>query len=128
MHQLEETGAIHRQLAARARKSPSRLVLSAPLFSVGYILLLIGAARLVAASLGWSANLLLVGLGILHVALGIIVVTIGMEPAIADAPLPAAGMREMAPERADTLITQPRHTSVAVLQPPAFPPRTRLSS
>lgn len=121
---------IRQQLAGTSR-APLRLAVSALFFTAGYVLLLMGLARLLAFSLGWNANLLVVGLGALHIALGIIVVTVatGQAGAVDDAPFSAAETPEMALERADTLIMNhpPRHDSEAVLRPPAFPPRTRVS-
>jgi hypothetical protein len=126
---LTYAAGIRRRLA-QASSSPVQRVVSAPLFTVGYILLLIGLARLVALGLGWSANLFLVGLGALHVALGIIVATAAIEsagPADETSRL-AVDTPQTALERADTLVTNPpRNGDVAALEPPEFPPRTRLS-
>jgi hypothetical protein len=127
---LTYAAAIRRHLAQTTR-SPIQRVVSAPLFTVGYILLLIGLARLVALGLGWSANLFLVGLGALHVALGIIVATAAVEPADPgdETSFQAADTLQMALERADTLVTDPPRARAvaAALAPPEFPPRTRLS-
>jgi hypothetical protein len=126
---LSYTAGIRRHLA-QAGRSPVQRVVSAPLFTVGYILLLIGLTRLIALRLGWSANLLLVGLGAVHVALGIIVATAAIGPVgpADETSPPAVDTPQMALERADTLVTNPpRIGAIAALAPPAFPPRTRLS-
>lgn len=131
MSKLDYAALIRRPIAGSSR-SPLRMVVSAPLFTVGYIFLLIGLARLAATALGWSANLFLVGLGALHLALGIIVATAATTPAeaVGEAPFTGPETQDMALERADTLIMNrpPTHDGAAVLPPPAFPPRTRVSS
>jgi hypothetical protein len=126
---LSHAGGIRRHLA-QTSGSPVRRIVSAPLFTVGYILLLLGLTRLIALGLGWSANLLLVGLGALHIALGIIVATAAVGPAgpADETSPPAVDTPQMALERADTTVTNPpRMGAIAALKPPAFPPRTRLS-
>jgi hypothetical protein len=130
-----------RQLAAEngvLGKPFGRMVISALVFLVGYILLLVGLARLVATSWGWNANLFLVGLGAVHVALGIMAVTASTESAdgpgerpFIERPFVGPDPSETAFERADTLVMEipAGHDTVpGTLRPPAFPPRTRMSS
>ena len=95
-----------------------------------------GLARLVANSLGWSANLFVIGLGALHLALGIVIVTAGTAPEqTADGqPLAVAETPEMALERADTLVMdtlvvdRSQADRLATAQPPLFPPRAAHTS
>jgi hypothetical protein len=138
MFKFSYAASIGRELAgsssAVVTRSLGRRRVYAPLFLVGYMLLLIGLARLVANSLGWNGNLFLVGLGAVHVALGLLAVTAAADPADAgseEAFLASGPPLETAFDRADTLVTgRPPSTDTVVtgaLRPPPFPPRTRIS-